>query len=96
MCYAVKEYVHQEEEGVKKDMMINETFVNSELFLSLPLSAQVLYFHLAARADSAGYILNPFEICKRVNAIEEDYKILLKKRIIEKAENESCGVYVST
>lgn len=67
-------------------MMINEMFVSSDLFLSLPVSAQLLYFHLAARADSSGYLLNPLAVCRMVEATEEDYKLLLEHEMIEEPE----------
>ncbi|MBR6646319.1 MAG: hypothetical protein IKL09_02250 [Clostridia bacterium] len=67
-------------------MIINEMFVSSDMFLSLPLSAQVLYFHMAARANSEGYLLNPLAICRMVGASEEDYNLLLEHKVIEEPE----------
>ncbi len=74
-------------------MIINEMFVSSDAFFSLPKSAQLLYFHLAARADNDYYLYNPHAICRMVDASEEDYKLLFEKKIIEKAKD--FGIIIS-
>ena len=68
-------------------MMIDEAFIGSDLFFSLPLSVQLLYFHLVARADNDNYLHNPLAICRLVDASEEDYKILFDMKIIAKAKD---------
>lgn len=74
-------------------MSIDETFISSDEFLSLPESVQVLYFHLATRADGDYYLSNPLAICRMVEASEDDYKTLIEKKII--AEAKDFGILIN-
>ena len=42
--------------------MFAKTIIDSDLFLDMPMSTQLLYFHLAMRADDDGFINNPKKI----------------------------------
>lgn len=46
--------------------MFAKTIIDSDAFLEMPDSSQLLYFHLAMRADDDGFINNPRKIQGRV------------------------------
>ena len=39
--------------------MFAKTIIDSDAFLDMPQSTQLLYFHLSMRADDDGFINNP-------------------------------------
>ena len=51
--------------------------VRTDSFMSMPLSAQALYFHLCERADEDDYIPNPEAIKRMVGATDGDMAILV-------------------
>ena len=62
--------------------MFAKTIIDSDAFLDMPPSTQVLYFHLAMRADDDGFINNPKTIMRIVGAKDDDIKLLITKRFI--------------
>ena len=62
--------------------MFAKTIIDSDAFLDMPPSSQVLYFHLAMRADDDGFINNPKTIMRMVGAKDDDIKLLVAKRFI--------------
>ena len=62
--------------------MFSKTIIDSDLFLDMPQSTQLLYFHLSMRADDDGFINNPKKIMRMVNCSEDDMKILITKQFI--------------
>lgn len=62
--------------------MFSLQIVDSDAFLDMPLSSQVLYFHLAMRADDDGFIDNPKRIMRTIGAAEDDMKVVLAKRFV--------------
>ncbi len=62
--------------------MFSKSVIDTDAFMSMPLSAQCLYFHLAMRADDAGFVANPTIIRRVVGSTDDDFKILLAKRYI--------------
>ncbi len=62
--------------------MFSKTIIDSDAFLSMPMSTQSLYFHLAMRADDDGFVNNPRKIARMVGAAEDDMRILAGKRYI--------------
>lgn len=62
--------------------MFAKTIIDSDAFLDMPPSTQVLYFHLAMRADDDGFINNPKSIMRIVGAKDDDIKLLIAKRFI--------------
>lgn len=56
--------------------------VDSDSFLTMPLSAQALYFHLNMRADDDGFVNNPRSIQRLIGASDDDCKLLIAKRFI--------------
>ena len=62
--------------------MFAKTIIDSDAFLDMPPSSQVLYFHLAMRADDDGFINNPKTIMRIVGAKDDDIKLLIAKKFI--------------
>lgn len=62
--------------------MFAKTIIDSDAFLDMPASTQMLYFHLSMRADDEGFINNPKRIQRMVGASDDDLKLLLAKNFI--------------
>lgn len=62
--------------------MFAKTIIDSDMFLDMPASTQMLYFHLAMRADDDGFINNPKRIQRMIGATDDDMRILLAKQFI--------------
>ena len=59
--------------------MLGKSIVDSDLFLDMPLSTQLLYFHLAMRADDDGFVNNPRMIQRMIGCTADDLKLLAAK-----------------
>jgi hypothetical protein len=62
--------------------MFAKTIVDSDAFLSMPVSTQLLYFHLAMRADDDGFINQPKAIMRVVGAKDDDFNVLFAKKFL--------------
>ncbi len=62
--------------------MFAKTIIDSDAFLDMPQSAQLLYFHLSMRADDDGFINNPNKIIRMIGSGADDMKILTAKKFI--------------
>ena len=62
--------------------MFAKTIIDSDAFLDMPQSSQLLYFHLSMRADDEGFINNPKAIMRNVGCKEDDIKLLIAKKFI--------------
>lgn len=62
--------------------MFAKTIADSDAFLEMPATSQMLYFHLSMRADDDGFINNPKRIMRMIGASEDDMKILLAKAFV--------------
>jgi DnaD/phage-associated family protein len=62
--------------------MFAKTIIDSDLFLDMPVTAQLLYFHLCMRADDDGFINNPKRIMRDVRCSDDDMKVLIAKGYI--------------
>lgn len=62
--------------------MFSKTIIDSDAFLDMPQTTQLLYFHLSMRADDDGFINNPKSIMRYVKCSEDDIKILITKKFI--------------
>jgi len=72
--------------------MLSLKIVDTDAFLDMPLSSQVLYFHLTMRADDDGFVSNPKKIMRMIGSQNDDYKILITKRFIIPFENGVCVI----
>lgn len=62
--------------------MFAKSIIDSDFFLDMPQSTQLLYFHLSMRADDDGFINNPKSIMRNVKCNEDDLKLLAAKQFI--------------
>lgn len=62
--------------------MFAKTIIDSDAFMEMPQSTQLLYFHLSMRADDDGFINNPKKILRIVGSGEDDLKLLIVKGFI--------------
>jgi len=67
--------------------MFAKTIIDSDAFLDLPSTAQLLYFQFGMRADDDGFINNPKMIMRVVRAAEDDMNVLIAKKFILPFEN---------
>lgn len=66
--------------------MFSPDIVGSDSFIEMPVSAQVLYFHLGMRADDDGFV-TPQITMRMIGANADDLRILLAKRFVLQFEN---------
>ncbi|MBO7250829.1 MAG: replisome organizer [Clostridia bacterium] len=62
--------------------MFAKTIIDSDAFLEMPVSAQLLYFHLSMRADDDGFINKPKAIMRMCGAKDDDINLLFIKKFI--------------
>lgn len=62
--------------------MFAKSIIDTDLFLNMPISTQVLYFHLAIRADDDGFVGSPRKIQRMVGCGDDDMKLLLARGYI--------------
>ena len=72
--------------------MFAKSVIDSDLFLEMPLTAQLLYFHLAMRADDDGFINKPKAIMKMCGCKDDDMKVLFAKRFVIPFESGVCVI----
>ena len=59
-----------------------KTIIDSDMFLDMPVTAQLLYFHLCMRADDDGFINNPKRIMRDIRCSDDDMKVLITKDFV--------------
>ena len=62
--------------------MFSQQIVDSDAFLDMPQSSQLLYFHLGMRADDCGFIGNYKKVMRVLGTSDDDFKILVVKRFV--------------
>ena len=62
--------------------MFAKLIVNSDEFLDLPISSQVLYFHLVMQADDDGMINNARRIILMMGLDQKDLQLLIDNRFL--------------
>lgn len=62
--------------------MFNKKITESDAFLDMPASAQMLYFHFSMNADDDGFVNSPRKIQKMCCASDEDYEMLIARSFI--------------
>lgn len=62
--------------------MFSSKIVDSDAFLDMPQTSQLLYFHLAMRTDDDGFVGNPRKIMRMIGSAENDMAILFTKKFI--------------
>jgi hypothetical protein len=71
--------------------MFAKTIIDSDAFLDMPASTQVLYFHLSMRADDDGFVNNPRTVMRICGGKDDDMKLLIAKKFVIAFE---CNVVV--
>ncbi len=72
--------------------MFSLKIVDTDAFLEMPQSSQLLYYHLSMRADDDGFVSNPKKIMRMVGSQDDDYKILLAKRFVIAFDSGVCVI----
>ena len=62
--------------------MFAKTIINSDAFLDMPQSTQLLYFHLSLSGDDDGFVNKPKTIMRMIGCKDDDFKILIAKKFI--------------
>lgn len=62
--------------------MIAKTIIDSDAFLDMPQSTQLLYLHLNFRADDDGFLNNAKSIMRNIGAKDDDLKLLAVKKFV--------------
>lgn len=59
--------------------MMAKSIIKSDQFLEMPMSSQLLYFHLLSDADDDGFINAPKSIMRVIGAKDDDMRVLQAK-----------------
>ena len=62
--------------------MFAKTIIDSDAFLDMPTTSQLLYFHLSMRADDDGFINKPKTIMRMIGSSDDDIKLLIAKKFL--------------
>lgn len=62
--------------------MISLQITDTDAFLDMPATSQLLYFHLTIRADDEGFVSNPKKISRLIGVQNDDLKVLIAKRFV--------------
>lgn len=72
--------------------MMSLEVVDTDAFLDMPQSSQLLYFHLSIRADDDGFVSAPRKIARTLGASADDMKVLIGKKFIIAFEDGVCVI----
>ena len=67
--------------------MFAKTIIDSDAFLEMPISARLLYYDLAMRADDDGFNNSPRKVMRTIGATNDDINILIARKFIIPFEN---------
>ena len=67
--------------------MFAKTIIDSDAFLDMPVTARLLYYDLAMRADDDGFVNSPKKIMRMVGASQDDLSILILRKFIIPFDN---------
>ena len=67
--------------------MFAKSIVDSDAFLDMPVTARLLYYDLAMRADDDGFVNSPKKIMRIIGAAQDDLKLLAAKKFIIPFDN---------
>lgn len=72
--------------------MFSLKVIDTDSFLDMSPTAQLLYFHLSMRADDDGFVSSPKKIMKMANVPEDDMRVLIAKKYIIPFESGICVI----
>ena len=67
--------------------MFAKTIVDSDAFLDMPVTARLLYYDLAMRADDDGFVNSPKKIMRMIGASQDDLSILILRKFLIPFDN---------
>lgn len=67
--------------------MFAKSIIDSDAFLDMPVTARLLYYDLAMRADDDGFVNSPRKIMRVVGASNDDMNVLLMKKFVIAFDN---------
>lgn len=75
-----------------KKRMFSLSIIDTDAFMDMPASSQLLYFHLAMRADDEGFVSSPRKIMRSIGSSDDDYRVLISKKFIIQFESGICVI----
>ena len=75
-----------------KRRMFSKEVIDTDNFLEMPATTQMLYFHLSMRADDDGFVSNPKRILRLTGCSDDDLKILHAKQFIIPFDSGICVI----
>lgn len=67
--------------------MFAKTIIDSDAFLDMPVTARLLYYDLAMRADDDGFVNSPKKIMRMIGASQDDLGVLVMRKFIIPFDN---------
>ena len=67
--------------------MFAKTIIDSDAFIDMPVTARLLYYDLAMRADDDGFVNSPKKIMRMIGASQDDLAILIMRKFIIPFDN---------
>lgn len=67
--------------------MFSKTIIDSDAFLDMPVTARLLYYDLAMRADDDGFVNSPKKIMRMIGASQDDLSILCLRKFLIPFDN---------
>lgn len=67
--------------------MFAKTIIDSDAFIDMPVTARLLYYDLAMRADDDGFVNSPKKIMRMIGASQDDLSILILRKFIIPFDN---------
>lgn len=72
--------------------MFSLKVVDTDAFLDMPQSSQLLYYSLAMRADDDGFVSNPKKVMRMIGSQDDDYRVLVSKKFIIPFDSGICVI----
>lgn len=72
--------------------MFSMKIVDTDAFLDMSQTAQLLYFHFSMRADDDGFVSNPKKIMRMIGVQDDDMKVLIAKKFIIPFDSGVCVI----
>ena len=72
--------------------MFAKSIIDTDYFLEMPATSQLLYFHLSIRADDDGFVASPKRILRMVGSSEDDFKLLIAKQFVIPFDSGVCVI----
>ena len=72
--------------------MFSLKIIDTDLFLDMPASTQLLYFHLSIRADDDGFVASPKRTQRMIGSSDDDLKLLIAKQLIIPFDSGVCVI----